>query len=272
MKGMCSLFGISRAAFYAWSKRQVLPDPDQERKDLIKEAYKATKKRAGYRTIGLWLRQNRSVVINNKAILRLMRVMEIRSTARRRKPWIQIAAEESAHTYQNILARDFCATEPNRKWVTDITFIPTRKGFAYLSPIKDLFGGFIVSYAFSTTKDTALIARTIRDAMEKEEVTDGLILHSDQGTQYTSRAYFALTNEYSITPSMSRKANPWDNAPMESFFSFLKDEAFQGIKNPTFSEAEKIIDEYIYYYNYERIQLKTRKTPYQARCLSSQNL
>ena len=270
MKGICTFFGISRAAYYAWGKRQTLPDPDRDRKNHILEAYKATKKRAGYRSIGLWLRQNRSVVINNKAILRLMRVLGIRSVARQhRKGPIQKAAGEAAHTYPNILSRDFAAAEPNRKWVTDITFVQTRQGFAYLSPIKDLFGGFIVSYAFSMTKDTALVARTIREAMEKEEVTDGLILHSDQGTQYTSYAYFALMKEYSITPSMSRRANPWDNAPMESFFSFLKDEAFQDIKIPSFQEAEKIIDEYIHYYNYERIQLKTRKTPYLARCLSS---
>jgi putative transposase len=269
VKGMCTLFGISRAAFYDWQKRQTLPDPDRERKALILAAYKATKKRAGYRMIGLWLREKRSVVINNKAILRLMRLLGIRSVARRRKGPIQKAAGEAAHTYENILARDFTATCPNRKWVTDITFIQTRQGFAYLSSIKDLFGGFIVSYAFSMTKDTALITQTIKEAMEKEEVTDGLILHSDQGTQYTSHAYYVLIQEYSIIPSMSRRANPWDNAAMESFFSFLKDEAFRDIKIPTFMEAGKIIDEYIHYYNYERIQLKTRKTPYQARCLSS---
>ena len=116
----------------------------------------------------------------------------------------------------------------------------------------------------------ALVTRTVRQAHQKEKVTDGLILHSDQGTQYTSQAYYdVLTKEYHITPSMSRRGNCWDNAPMENFFGHLKEEYLRHFKKPTFEEAEELIAEYMYFYNYERIQLKTKQTPFEHRCLSS---
>ena len=105
----------------------------------------------------------------------------------------------------------------------------------------------------------ALVTRTVRQAKQKEPTTDGLILHSDQGTQYTSQTYHELlTKEYDITPSMSRRGNCWDNAPMENFFGHLKEEYLRQFKQTTFKEMEQLIDEYIYFYNYERIQLKTK--------------
>ena len=266
---MCSFFGISRAAFYAWHKRKGQPDPDEERKRLILEAYAASKRTYGYRRIGLWLSQHRSVNINHKAILRLMNCLGIRSIARRRKMATKMSQLAIYHHYENILNRDFKATRPNQKWVTDITYVSTQQGWAYLSAIKDLYSGFIIAHAISLSNSVALVTRTLRLAQEKEKVTDGLILHSDQGHQYTSHAYHVLTQEYSITPSMSRKGNCWDNAPMENFFGHLKEEVLRYIPIPTFEEAKQIIDEYIYFFNYERIQLKTRQTPYQVRCLST---
>jgi transposase InsO family protein len=119
----------------------------------------------------------------------------------------------------------------------------------------------------SLSPSVALVTRTLKMAHQKEVVTDGLILHSDQGHQYTSQAYHVLTQQYNITPSMSRRANCWDNAPMENFFGHLKEEALRQIKTPTFEEAKQVVDDYIHFYNYERIQLKTRQTPYQTRCL-----
>ena len=148
------------------------------------------------------------------------------------------------------------------------TYIHTQQGWAYLSVIKDLFDGFLVAHCLSLSNSVALVTRTLRLEKEKEKVTDGLILHSDQGTQYTSQAYHVLTDEYNITPSMSRRGNCWDNAPMENFFGHLKEEYLRQFKKPTFEEAQQLIDEYIHFYNYERIQLKTRQTPYQRRCLS----
>jgi transposase InsO family protein len=264
---MCSFFGISRAAYYAWRQQMDQPDPDAARKQMIQEAYEASKKTYGYRRIVFWLRQKRAVVINHKAVLRLMNCLGIHSIARKRKMVTKMSQLETYHRYENVLNRDFTATHPNQKWVTDITYIATQQGWAYLSTIKDLYGGFIVAHAMSLSNSVALVSRTLNLAKEKEKVTDGLILHSDQGHQYTSHTYNVLTQQYSITPSMSRRGNCWDNAPMENFFSHLKEEALRNIPIPTFKEAEQIIDEYIHFFNYERIQLKTRQTPYQVRCL-----
>jgi transposase InsO family protein len=265
---MCRFFGISRAAYYAWRERMDRPDPDAERKRLIQEAYEASRKTYGYRRIGLWLSEKRAVIINHKAVLRLMNRLGIHSIARRRKMAIKMSQLPIYHRYENVLNRDFTATRPNQKWVTDITYIATQQGWAYLSTIKDLFGGFIVAHRMSLSNSVGLVTRTLQLAQEQEKVTDGLILHSDQGHQYTSHAYAVLTQQYSMTPSMSRRGNCWDNAPMENFFGHLKEEALRQIRTPTFEEAKQIVDEYIHFFNYERIQLKTRQTPYQVRCLS----
>jgi putative transposase len=268
VKAMCAFFGVSRAAFYAWAKRIEGPDPDAGRKELVQKGYQASRRTYGYRRVTLWIDQKCGVTINHKAVLRLMNQLGIRSVARKRKIFKKMAELETYHHYPNLLNRDFTATRPNQKWVTDVTYILTREGWAYLSTIKDLYDGFIVAYQFGRENSVALVQQTLRKAKQKEKVTDGLVLHSDQGQQYTSQAYFVLTHEYNITASMSRRGNCWDNAPMENFFGHLKEEALRQYKSISFDEAQQIIDDYICFYNYERIQLKTRQTPYQLRCLS----
>jgi transposase InsO family protein len=266
---MCEFFAVSRAAYYAWVKTLDKPDPDQERMERVQSAYEASHRTYGYRRITLDLQQNQGLCINHKTVLRLMRKLNIRSVARKPKMYKKLEELGTYHTYPNLLQRDFMASRPNQKWVTDVTYILTQQGWAYLSTIKDLYDGFIVGYAFSQSNSIALVTTTLRQAKVKEKVTDGLILHSDQGHQYTSQAYHdVLTQEYNITPSMSRRANCWDNAPMESFFGHLKEEYLRQFKTPTFEEAQQLIEEYLYFYNYERIQLKTKQTPYQRRCLS----
>lgn len=269
MSEMCSFFGISRAAYYAWRQRMDRPDRDAERLKRVVEAYEASKRTYGYRRIELWLRQKRAMVINHKAVLRLMNRLGIHSVARKRRAFRKMSQMAIYHRYENLLNRDFQALQPNQKWVTDITFVATQQGWAYLSTIKDLYDGFIVAHLLSASNSVALVTRTLQLAKQKEMVTDGLILHSDQGHQYTSQAYHVLTQQYNITPSMSRRGNCWDNAPMENFFGHLKEEALRQFKTPTFEEAKQVVDEYIYFYNHERIQLKTRQTPYERRCLSS---
>jgi len=120
-----------------------------------------------------------------------------------------------------------------------------------------------------TEQSVNLVTMTIQDALKKERVASGLALHSDQGFQYTSHAYFRLTQEYDITPSMSRRGNCLDNACMENFFGMLKTEWIQRRKFASLDEARDAVAEYIQYYNYERCQLKTRLTPFQKRCQSA---
>ena len=266
---MCEFFAVSRAAYYEWVKKLKDSDPDQKRMEQVQTAYETSHRTYGYRRITLHLQQKQAVSINHKTVLRLMRKLNLRSVARKPKMHKKLEEIGTYHKYPNLLNRDFVATHPNQKWVTDVTYILTQQGWAYLSTIKDLYDGFIVGHAFSQNNSIALVTATVRQAKQTEKVTAGLILHSDQGHQYTSQAYHdVLTQEYNITPSMSRRGNCWDNAPMENFFGHLKEEYLRQFKKPTFAEAQQLIAEYIYFYNYERIQLKTRQTPYETRCLS----
>jgi transposase InsO family protein len=266
---MCKFFGVSRAAYYAWARGLDQADPDEERMQQVQATYEKSHRTYGYRRIALWLHKQQGICINHKAVLRLMNKLNIRSVARRRKIFRSMAKAEIFHHYGNVLDRKFSARQPNQKWVTDVTYIATRQGWAYLSTIKDLFDGFIVAHQVGRENSLALVLNTLKQAKQKEQVTDKLLLHSDHGFQYTSRGYAVLTKHFAITPSMSRRGNCWDNAPMENFFSHLKEEALRPYPIPSFEEAQQIIDDYIHFYNYERIQLKTRQTPYETRCLSS---
>lgn len=169
------------------------------------------------------------------------------------------------HRYPNLLNREFTAERPNQKWVTDISYIKTVQGFLYLSIIRDLYDNSIVAYKMDKEQSVKLVLDTIKAAKRKEKITAELQFHSDQGFQYTSQAYFNLTQSYGITPSMSRRGNPYDNALAENFFSILKTECINRVKLATYEEASLLISEYIFYYNNYRIQSKTKLTPLEKR-------
>lgn len=164
-------------------------------------------------------------------------------------------------------AAAFNVEHPNQKWVTDISYIQPQEGVLYLSMIRDLYDRSIVAYRTGTSQTINLVLDTIHLAMKsvKTESRRELHLHSDQGFQYTSQAYFDLTKEYGILPSMSRRGNCYDNALAENFFGILKTECIYRHKPETFEEANKMIDDYIYFYNHERIQLKTGLSPLSLR-------
>jgi transposase InsO family protein len=170
------------------------------------------------------------------------------------------------HRYPNVLNRDFSAERPNQKWVTDISYIKTGEGFLYLSVIRYLYDNSIVAYKTAKDQSIKLVLDTIKAAKRKEKVTGELHLHSDQGFQYTSHAYFNLTQSYGIKQSMSRRGNPYDNALAENFFSILKTECIHRVKLKTYEQAIQLIGEYINYYNKYRIQIKTKLTPLEKRC------
>lgn len=261
---MCSFFGVSRSGYYDFLKNIDNPDRDESIARLISKCQASTKSTYGYRRVKLWLKRETGNIINHKAVLRIMNKYGLLAQIRRYRKYKYCS--EYLHKYDNYLNRDFNADRPNQKWVTDISYIQTNKGMLYLSIIKDLFDNSIVSYQTGTEQSTHLVLKTIMAAKEKEMVTEELHLHSDQGFQYTSHGYFALTQKYGITPSMSRRGNCYDNAPAENFFGTLKSECVSRIKPKTIEEARLIIDEYIHFYNFERIQLKTKLTPYEKRC------
>lgn len=151
------------------------------------------------------------------------------------------------HRYGNLLNRDFNANRPNQKRVTDISYIKAGQGTLYLSVIRDLYDNSIVAYKTGTKQNINLVLSTIRAVKRKEKVTADLQLHSDQGFQYTSHPYFKLTQSYGITPSMSRRGNPYDNAITENFFSILKTECIYRTKIKTTSLIVVLIKDKLLY-------------------------
>ena len=258
---MCRYFEVSRSGYYGFVKRMDKPAKDLELSELIRECQIETRQTYGYRRVAIWL-ERKGVHHDPKTILRVMNKYSLLSVVRRRR---YCNYSQALHRYENLLNRDFHADRPNQKWVTDISYIKTAQGFLYLSVIRDLYDRSIVAYKTSTNQNINLVLNTIRDAKRKEKVTVELQLHSDQGFQYTSQPYFNLTRSYHITPSMSRRGNPYDNALAENFFSILKTECIYRTKIKTFAEARRLIDDYIYFYNHQRIQLKTKLTPLELR-------
>ena len=257
---MCKFFGVSRSGYYEYVKRIGRPEQDAALAQKIEECQNKTDKTYGYRRVWKWLK-DRNIDRNPQTVLRVMKKYGLLSEIRRRRKWVNLG--QQVHKYENLLKRQFRADRPNSKWVTDISYIHTKEGVLYLSMIRDLYDNSIVAYKTATQQTVNLVLDTIRLAMKKEKkrVAAELQLHTDQGFQYTSSAYFKLTQSYGIMPSMSRKGNPYDNAMAENFFSILKTECIYRHKPKTLSEAQHMLDDYIYFYNHERIQTKTGVAP-----------
>lgn len=257
---MCKFFGVSRSGYYGFVHRLDKPDWDAALAEAIRQEQQKCKRTYGYRRMQIAL-ATKGVYRNPKTVLRVMKKYDLLSEIRRRRKWVNMG--QQVHRYENLLNRQFQSERPNRKWVTDISYIHTEQGVLFLSMIRDLYDNSIIAYKTGTEQTINLVLDTIRLAMRKEKkaVAAELQLHSDQGFQYTSQAYFNLTQKYGITPSMSRRGNCYDNAMAENFFSILKTECIYRHKPATFREANEMIDRYIYFYNHERIQLKTGVAP-----------
>ena len=262
IREMCRFFEVSRSGYYDYVKRMAVPARDLPLAEKIRECQEHSRNTHGYRRVHIWL-ERQGIYKNPKTVLRVMQKYNLLSEVRRKK---YHNYTKGVHVYKNHLARNFHADRPNQKWVTDISYIKTGQGFLYLSIIRDLYDNSIVAYKTGTEQNINLVLSTIRAAKRKEKVTAELQLHSDQGFQYTSQAYFKLTQSYHITPSMSSRGNPYDNAMAENFFSILKTECIYRAKIRTYEEARLLIGEYIHFYNNERIQLKTKLTPLEMRC------
>ena len=257
---MCRFFGVSRSGYYDFVHRLGKPEKDFELAERIRQYQKKSHGTYGYRRMHLALAAQ-GFAFNPKTVLRVMKKYNLLSEIRRRRRWVNMG--QQLHRYENLLNRQFQSDRPNHKWVTDISYIHTTQGILYLSMIRDLYDNSIVAYKTGTEQTINLVLDTIHLAMRKEKkrVAAELQLHSDQGFQYTSQAYFKLTQKYGITPSMSRRGNCYDNAMAENFFSILKTECIYRHKPATFKEANEMINRYIHFYNHERIQTKTGVAP-----------
>ena len=229
------------------------------------------KSRYGYRRVTLEL-ANRGIVVNHKKVQRLMNKMGLAGIKRNRRKYSSYKGTVGKIA-DNLIERDFHASQPNQKWYTDVSEFNLRGNKVYLSPIIDGFNGEIVSYEASLNADTTQLKAMMRKAFKSKKSYEGLILHSDQGWQYQMNLYQRMLEDLNIKRSMSRKGNSMDNGMIEGFFSTIKSEMFydQEYKYKNTDELITAIKDYIDYYNYDRIRTKLKGlSPVQYRIQSFQ--
>lgn len=220
--------------------------------DQVKKIHSEKKQRYGAIRIGRELRklgQRHS----KKRVARLMREQGLRP--KRTRSYVTTTNSKHAHPVaDNLLKRDFTASAPDKKWAGDITYIPTSEGWLYLAVIIDLFSRTVIGWAMSQSIDQQLTRQAMLMALMKRQPSQGLIVHSDRGVQYAAGDYQRLLADWSVTPSMSRKGNCYDNAVSESFFATLKGELVDHEHYQTRDEARTSLFEYIEsFYNRERL-------------------
>jgi transposase InsO family protein len=250
---MCHALGVSTAGYYAWRERP--PSFQEQRRDallgLIRGVHSEVKHRYGSRRIHAELRAgDHGCSVNTVA--KLMRDNGIRAkTARKFR-----RTTDSNHRLpvaDNVLDRRFDPEAPNEAWVADITYIPTREGFLYLAVVEDLYSRRVVGWSMAAHMESRLVVDALEMAVQKRLPGEGLLAHSDRGSQYASEHYQLLLAGHGIECSMSRRANCWDNAPAESFFASLKKELAHDANFATREEARAAIFEYIeVFYNRQR--------------------
>ncbi|MCM3130135.1 MULTISPECIES: IS3 family transposase [unclassified Paenibacillus] len=260
----CQLLGVSKSGYYAYLKRK-REDRDAEAKQLIRKVYQRYEGKYGYRQVQLFLWQDEGVWMNHKKVLRLMQNLGLRASIRQKRRF-NMTYKAAERVAENLLQRKFTAEKPNQKWVTDVTQYRVGERWLYLSAVKDLFNNEIVAYELSQRNDNELVLQTFAKAFSKQKNVTELIVHSDQGFQYTSHAYHDMLPKVGAQISMSRRGNCLDNASMESFFSHLKTEGLYPYDIRNLLEAQSRIEKYIRFYNRRRPQRKLNKlTPIEYR-------
>jgi putative transposase len=247
---------MARSSFYYYHKQSKLPDKYAIIKSQIKGIYQQHKGRYGYRRITDEL-QNKGIIINHKTVLRLMNLEGLKSIIRVKK--YKSYKGENGKIAPNILQRNFKATAPNEKWATDVTEFNVSGNKLYLSPIIDLFNQEIISYQLTERPVFNQVVMMLKKAFKKIPNNTNLMLHSDQGWQYQMSHYQHLLKEKGIIQSMSRKGNCLDNAIIENFFGIIKSELFYTEKFKTIEQLKQKIEDYIFYYNNERIKSNLNK-------------
>jgi putative transposase len=250
---MCAVLDVSRSGYYAWRNRcsSRLELANQELLEQIRAIFNNSRQRYGYRKVHAQLAKK--VLCSRNRVARLMRLAGLCSR-RRRRYRLTTQSRHRRPVAPNLLARQFTATAPNQKWVTDITFIPTDEGWLYLSAIVDLFSRMVVGWAMETYLFDRLTIKALKMALGRRHPPVGLLHHSDRGGQFASGDYLALLDNSEAKASMSRTGDVFDNAPMESFFATLKTELVHHRRYRTRREAKVDIFEFIeVFYNRQRI-------------------
>ncbi|MRF39683.1 IS3 family transposase [Escherichia coli] len=247
------LIGLARSTFYYQVQSQQKPDKYAELKEKIQQVYHKEKGRYGYRRIALVIRKD-GVLVNKKVIEKLMAVLGLKSLVRPKK--YQSYQGAVGKIAANLLERNFVAQRPNQKWVSDVTEFKVEQQKLYLSPVMDLYNGEIIAYETATRPHYSLVGNMLDKALKTLGEKPKLVLHTDQGWQYQQAQYRHTFRSRGVKQSMSRKGNCLDNAAMESFFGTLKSEFFYLKRFESIDELKAGLDEYIHYYNHDRIKLR----------------
>ena len=253
--------GMAKSTYYfELSKRDVIAERNEELSTIIKEIFEENKGRYGVRRVHREL-VNCGYQVNHKRVQRLMHTMGL--LGKRPKEKYHSYKGEVGKVADNIINRDFSTTAPLQKWTTDVSQFNFTWGKCYISPILDMNTNEIISYDLSLHPNLGQVQRMLDKAFEKFPTLNGLIFHSDQGWQYQHEYFRSTLKEHGIIQSMSRKGNCYDNCVMETFFGRLKNEMYYGYEKDydSFEVFSKAIEEYINYYNNERIQAKTKWMP-----------
>lgn len=250
---MCRVLEVSRSGYYKWQNR--CQSNRFKRREIVKtaviETYFQFKRRYGAPRITIELNAN-GIACSLNHVATLLREAGLK--ARNGKGFKYSKSNTGLYNISsNLLARDFSASKPNEKWVTDITHILTKGGWIYLSAVMDLYSRFIVGWAVDKQMTESLINSSLDMAISRRQIDDGLIVHSDQGVQYRSHCYQNKLRSLGCQISMSKRGDCWDNAAMESFFSRLKVELIFAKKFTTLEQARSELFEYIeIFYNRQR--------------------
>lgn len=246
---------VSKAGYYKWRNTNPIRRIRLEENFLVKEHILAIHKMHpyyGYKRMTRALSRE-GIVANLKRVRRLMRELGIRSVIRKKRPFY---GRKGSVLFPNVLNREFFAEKPYEKLVTDITYIRVGDEFVYLSAVLDLYNNEIVSWQLSERNDLKLVIDTIKQ-LEGKQFAKNALIHSDQGFQYTTKAYEKQVKEdLQVIGSHSRRGNCHDNACIECFFSHLKTEKVYLVRPKTMEEAYVAIQDYIHFYNQDRFQSK----------------
>lgn len=247
---------LARSTFYYHQDKPEAPDARADLKTAIIEAFQAAHGRYGHRRIHTVLTRQ-GFVVAKKTVLALMRELALICRVRRRRRYNSYSGEAGQIT-ENLLDRDFSASTPNQKWVTDVTEFRIGDRKVYLSPVLDLFDRSVVSYSWSMSPNVELTNTSLTAAIATLGPGECPLVHSDQGFQYRHWSWRQLLADAGAVQSMSRKANCYDNAVMENFFGHLKSEMFHHNRFDTVEDFTTALDTYIDWYNTERISTKLK--------------
>jgi len=251
---MCAALDISQRTYYKYRNAE---DKDYYDYLLIKEVFDESKGTYGYRRVCEGLLIKYGVIYNHKKVQRIMNKYNVKPNYIRKKK-NQAYKRIEANVKPNLVKRKFNPEKENKIWTTDITYLIFNGKRTYLSTILDLYDRKIVAYKISKFNDLKLVIDTLNEAIAKRKDVYGLIIHSDQGFQYTSYEYKAICESNSIQISMSRKGTPIDDSPMESFHALLKKETLYNNDITNLNEYIALVEDWLEFYNTKRIKNKRR--------------